>query len=136
MEHLLYLRVVSSPCAYTALCESKSAQFPHLDSACSCQGLLLVPRGRKGMYHPSCPRFPCLHELTSLDSIVLHLISCSQAAVDSWLAVAVDIEQHSCPWVEPFASSSNYTEEVRMRRAESTHSPLCTPTLFPVAVAN
>eukprot|EP00983_Pelagomonas_calceolata_P008857 287860-Pelagomonas_calceolata.AAC.3 len=34
-----------------------------------------------------------------------------QAEVEKWLAVAVDIEQHSRAWVEPFASSKEYSDE-------------------------
>jgi len=35
-----------------------------------------------------------------------------QAEVEQWLAAAVEIEQHSRPWIEPFASSAEYTDEV------------------------
>jgi len=38
-----------------------------------------------------------------------HLV---QAEVELWLAIAVDIEQHSCAWVEPSASSNDITDEV------------------------
>eukprot|EP00200_Dunaliella_tertiolecta_P003314 CAMPEP_0202352070 /NCGR_PEP_ID=MMETSP1126-20121109/8424_1 /ASSEMBLY_ACC=CAM_ASM_000457 /TAXON_ID=3047 /ORGANISM="Dunaliella tertiolecta, Strain CCMP1320" /LENGTH=1278 /DNA_ID=CAMNT_0048944237 /DNA_START=55 /DNA_END=3891 /DNA_ORIENTATION=- len=36
-----------------------------------------------------------------------------KAEVEKWLAVAVDIEQHSRAWVEPFASSKEYSDEGR-----------------------
>ncbi|KAF5832251.1 tRNA synthetases class I-domain-containing protein [Dunaliella salina] len=36
-----------------------------------------------------------------------------KAEVERWLAVAVDIEHHSRAWVEPFASSKEYSDEAR-----------------------
>lgn len=40
------------------------------------------------------------------------MYACMQAQVDKWLAQASTIEHQSRSWVDPFASSGNFSDEV------------------------